>query len=108
MLDGTMKTGGEAVAEVFRRLPATRLLARCLSVRVLGVRPFQMALNVAYALLDDIRPLLGCESCGRTRPWVRPLQRLGDWAKTLRGDAPAAKPSLHFAPLAAGRLAPKI
>ncbi len=101
MPDGSMKTGGEAVAEVLRRLPATRWLAPCLTVTVLGVRPFQMMLNLAYALLDDVRPLLGCDSCGRSRRWVRPLERLVAWAKPQGEQAPTAKSGLHFAPLAA-------
>jgi len=101
MPDGSMKTGGEAVAEVLRRLPSTRWLAGCLAVGVLGVRPFQMILNLAYTVLDDVRPLLGCESCGRSRPWVRPVERLANWVKSLRGHASTSKSGLHFAPLAA-------
>jgi predicted DCC family thiol-disulfide oxidoreductase YuxK len=100
MPDGSMKTGGEAVAEVLRRLPATRWLAPCLSIGVLGVRPFQMMLNLAYQVLDDVRPLLGCDSCGRTRRWVRPLERLVAWAQPVQAQPPTSKSRLHFAPLA--------
>jgi predicted DCC family thiol-disulfide oxidoreductase YuxK len=106
MPDGTMKTGGEAVAAVFRSLPATRWLTGCLAFNLLGLRPFQKMLNLAYTVLDDVRPLLGCDSCGRSRPWVRQLERPVAWLKSLFGPAPAPKPSLHFAPLAAARPIP--
>ena len=101
MPDGSMKIGGEAVAEVLRRLPPTRWLAWCLAFGVFGVRPFQMLLNLAYTVLDDLRPLLGCESCGRSRPWIRPMERLATWVKSRRGHASTSKAGLHFAPLAA-------
>ena len=99
MPDGSMKLGGEAVAEVLRRLPPTRWMAPCFDVRIAGVRPFQMALNLAYHVLDDIRPILGCESCGRAKPWVRPLERLAKWTQSAatRGAKPGA--ALHFRPL---------
>lgn len=107
MPDGSMKLGGEAVAEVLRRLPGTKWMASYFAVRIMGIRPFQKVLDMAYLVLDDIRPLFGCESCGRTKPWVRPLAMLTKWAKH-RG-VPEAKPAkpLHFAPLpgARGRLA---
>jgi hypothetical protein len=64
MPDGSMKRGGEAVAEVLRRLSKTRWLARSFSVSVFGVRPFQSLLNLAYIILATVRPLFGCESCG--------------------------------------------
>ncbi len=101
MPDSSMKTGGEAVAEVLRRLPATRWLAGCFSFSVLGVRPFQMILNLAYNILDDIRPLLGCDSCGRSRPWVQPFARLAAWLRSLGKQMPTAQPALHFRPLPA-------
>ena len=105
MPDGSMKLGGEAVAEVLRRLPSTRWLARCFGLTVLGTRPFQLMLNLAYAILDDIRPLLGCDSCGRTRPWVRPFERALKWAKNPLGKPPQPRPVLHFTPLPAVRSA---
>ncbi len=105
MPDGTMKTGGEAVAEVLRRLPATRWFSGCFTLGVLGVRPFQMGLNVAYRLLDDVRPLLGCDSCGHSRSWVRPFERLAAWAQSFFSTQQAKSP-LHFAPLAAPNRAP--
>ncbi len=108
MPDGSMKTGGEAVAEVLRRLPATRWATGCLGLRMSGVRPFQKTLDLAYNVLDDIRPLLGCESCGRSRPWVRNLEGAAAWVKSsFRGQPPASKPALHFAPLAARNPATK-
>ena len=63
-----MKLGGEAVAEVLRRLPATRWLAGCLGFRVFGIRPFQEIVDFSCRVLDDVRPILGCDSCGRSKP----------------------------------------
>ncbi len=73
MPDGSMKVGGEDCAEVFRRLPQTQLLARTLSINILGVRPFQKLLNLGYLVLSDVRPAFGCESCGTPRLWLRPI-----------------------------------
>jgi predicted DCC family thiol-disulfide oxidoreductase YuxK len=73
MPDKSMKTNGEAVAETLRRLSNTRWLARSFSVRIFGLRPFQFLLNSAYSVLSDVRPLLGCESCGIPPPWLRPF-----------------------------------
>jgi predicted DCC family thiol-disulfide oxidoreductase YuxK len=64
MPDGSMKLGGEAVAEVLRRLPNCRWFAWSFDVGILGVRPFQWLLDAGYAFLAAVRPLLGCESCG--------------------------------------------
>lgn len=69
MPDGTIKRGGEAIAEVLRRLPATRRLAWLLDVGIGGARPFQALLNAAYYVLDRLRPALGCKACGRPVPW---------------------------------------
>jgi hypothetical protein len=49
MPDGSMKLGGEAVAEVLRRLPPTKWLAHSFSLSILGVRPFQALLNKAQS-----------------------------------------------------------
>lgn len=101
MPDGSMKLGGEAVAEVLRRLPRTRRLATLLDLSLFGVRPFQVTLNLAYAVLDDIRPVFGCESCGRPKPWVRPIERLSKWVKSKAGKTPQPRAALHFKPLVA-------
>jgi predicted DCC family thiol-disulfide oxidoreductase YuxK len=71
MPDGSMRVGGEAVAEVLRHLRNTRWCTWTLAVRIFGFRPFQAMLNVAYAILADVRPLFGCESCGVPTFWVR-------------------------------------
>src|SRR5208337_4691166 len=63
MPDGSMKLGGEAVAETLRNLPGTKWFAWSFATTILGFRPFQLVLNVAYAILSDVRPLFGCESC---------------------------------------------
>jgi predicted DCC family thiol-disulfide oxidoreductase YuxK len=94
MPDGTMKLGGEAVAEVLKHLPAKRWFAPCLDLSIFGKRPFQTALNLAYKILDDVRPLLGCDSCGHSKPWIRPLTWL-----TKRGQAIPSSQTLHFRPI---------
>jgi predicted DCC family thiol-disulfide oxidoreductase YuxK len=96
MPDGTMKLGGEAVAEVFRRIPATAWLAGIFSVEVIGTRPFQGVLNLAYTILADVRPLFGCESCGAPAGWLRPFAWLIQSAKPLFGaPRPVPRPP-HF------------
>jgi predicted DCC family thiol-disulfide oxidoreductase YuxK len=80
MPDGSMKLGGEAVAEVLRNLAVARWFSWSFTASLFGFRPFQMILNLAYAILADVRPLLGCESCGTPRPWLRPIVWLTKWA----------------------------
>ncbi|SEF43757.1 Protein of unknown function, DUF393 [Bryocella elongata] len=87
MQDGSMKTNGEAVAETLRNLPNTRWLARAFQFSFLGRRPFQSMLDVAYTILADSRPLLGCESCGIPPPWLRPFH----WMAQQMAGKPAAK-----------------
>jgi predicted DCC family thiol-disulfide oxidoreductase YuxK len=99
MPDGTMRLGGEAVAEVLRDVPKTRWLARSFSFGVAGFRPFQMILNVAYAVLADLRPLFGCESCGAPGFLLRPLAWLVKQAKRLVGHSPKSSPVSHFTTL---------
>jgi predicted DCC family thiol-disulfide oxidoreductase YuxK len=98
MPDGSMKLGGEAVAEVLRDLPSTKWFASCFSVRMLGFRPFQMVLNLGYAILADVRPLFGCESCGTTSVWVRSIRRFFKWTKAIFCEN--RHPSPHFTPRA--------
>jgi predicted DCC family thiol-disulfide oxidoreductase YuxK len=104
MPDGSTKLGGEAVAEVLRRLPGTQWFSWSFSLSVLGFRPFQKILDLAYAVLADIRPLFGCESCGPSRFWGAPMRWVHKWTKSRfirrshRGRAP------HFSPLAAAKL----
>jgi hypothetical protein len=105
MPDGSMRLGGEAVAEVLRNLPKTKWFAWCFDTRIFGFRPFQVALNVAYAILSDVRPLFGCESCGKPRV-LRPLQWVTEWAKNLMGPKPHPIPSPHFSSLPAARRRP--
>jgi predicted DCC family thiol-disulfide oxidoreductase YuxK len=73
MPDGSMKRGGEAVAEVLRDLHNTRWFAWIFAISIFGFRPFQLALNVFYVILADVRPLFGCESCGKPAFWVKPI-----------------------------------
>jgi predicted DCC family thiol-disulfide oxidoreductase YuxK len=72
MPDGSMRLGGEAVAELLRTLHNTKWFAWIFAVGIFGFRPFQVMLNAAYAILAAVRPLFGCESCG-TLIWTRPL-----------------------------------
>jgi predicted DCC family thiol-disulfide oxidoreductase YuxK len=100
MPDGSMKLGGEAVAQVLRSLPITKWFAGSLAISIFGFRPFQMMLNLSYAILADVRPLFGCESCG-TPSWLRPIRRITKWAKGLFGKKRRPSPTPHFTSLAA-------
>jgi predicted DCC family thiol-disulfide oxidoreductase YuxK len=83
MPDGSMKLGGEAVAEVLRSLPNTKWFARSFSVSIFGFQPFQTILNMSYAILADVRPLFGCESCGPPSFWFRPIHSTIKWMKSI-------------------------
>jgi hypothetical protein len=89
------------VAEVLRRLPATRSIARSFSVRIFGWRPCQAALDLGYLILSDARPLFGCESCGTAAPWVRPFVWLGKRLRSLAGDS-VERPHLSPHPIPSG------
>lgn len=101
MPDGSMKLGGEAVADVLRHLPSTRWFAWTFAISVFGVRPFQAILNLAYAILADVRPVFGCESCGTPSPWVRPIRWIVEWVESLFGGIHHPSPSRHFTSLPA-------
>ena len=105
MPDGSMRLGGEAVAEVLRNLPNTKWFAWCFDTSIFGFRPLQVALNVAYSILSDVRPLFGCESCGKPRV-LRPLQWVTARAKNLMGPKPHPIPSPHFSSFPAARRRP--
>jgi predicted DCC family thiol-disulfide oxidoreductase YuxK len=98
MPDGTMKVDGEAVAEVLRRLPRTHWFAWSFAVGVGGLRPCQWVLNAGYFILADVRPLLGCESCGNTGFWAGPIGWTYKHLKThwVRLGHPDRSP--HFRP----------
>jgi hypothetical protein len=99
MPDGSMKVGGEAVAEVFRRLPKTRWFTRSFALGIFGFRPFQAILNLGYLILADVRPLFGCESCGTPSRWIRPIRWLVKWIKTGSTGKDQPKTSPHFSPV---------
>ncbi len=103
MPDGSMKLGGDAVAEVFRRLPSTRWFAPIFALRIFGFRPFGRLLDFGYLVLADIRPLLGCESCGTPALWVRPIHRTLGWIEGLARTAGRRTARPHFASLAGRR-----
>jgi predicted DCC family thiol-disulfide oxidoreductase YuxK len=96
MPDGSMKLGGEAVAEVFRHLRGTKWLAQSCAFSLFGFRPFQLILNAAYIVLADVRPLFGCESCGTVSGWVKPLHWL---FQALSGQRRKPTPTPHFTSL---------
>jgi hypothetical protein len=99
MPDGSMKIGGEAVAEVLRCLPDCAWFSWMFALRILGVRPFQWLLNVAFVVLAHARPILGCESCGTPSIWIRPIvwamKRTGSIGKGSRKPQ-TSHPSPHF------------
>jgi predicted DCC family thiol-disulfide oxidoreductase YuxK len=101
MPDGSMKIGGEAVAEVLRTLQGTKWFAGSFAISIFGIRPFQIMLNVSYAILADLRPLLGCESCGRPNFWVRPIQWILKRARAMFGENRHRNPIPHFTSLSA-------
>jgi predicted DCC family thiol-disulfide oxidoreductase YuxK len=82
MPDGSMKLGGEAVAEVLRRLPNCAWFAWVFALELFGIRPFQFVLDLGYTVLADVRPLLGCESCGIPSPFIKFLRSFGRPPKT--------------------------
>lgn len=96
MPDGSMKLGGEAVAEVLRNLPNTKWFAWSFAINIFGFRPFQWILDVAYAILADVRPLFGCESCGRPSICMRPIEWMIKEAKAIFGEVRHPKPTPHF------------
>jgi predicted DCC family thiol-disulfide oxidoreductase YuxK len=101
MPDGSMKLGGEAVAEVLRSVPHTRWFTSIFATSVFGFRPFQALLNLAYTLLADVRPLFGCESCGPPSTFVRPVRWMIQWAKAALAAGREPDPIAHFTPLSA-------
>jgi len=103
MPDGSMKRGGEAVAEVLRTLRSTRWFARSFTVGLFGVRPFQIMLNAAYAILADVRPLFGCESCGTPGFGVTPIALTIKWATSLFRAKRLRRPAPHFTSLKSSR-----
>ena len=104
MPDGSMKLGGEAVAEVLRRLPNTQWFASCFTVSIFGFQPFHLILNMAYAILSDVRPLFGCESCGTPIFWVRPIAAMAKGARAIFGGGHHPSPTRHFTPRPVARM----
>jgi predicted DCC family thiol-disulfide oxidoreductase YuxK len=105
MPDGSMKLGGEAVAEVLRSLPNTKWFAGSFAVGIFGFHPFQTILNMSYGILADVRPLFGCESCG-TPSWLRPIGWITKWARGVFGESRHHSRSPHFTSLAARGVRP--
>jgi hypothetical protein len=99
MPNGSMKVGGEAVAEVLCDLRNTEWFAWIFAINILGFRPFQLVLNVAYLILADVRPLFGCESCGKPSFWVRPIAPSIKWVKSIFVKSRAPSVAAHFSSL---------
>ncbi len=76
MPNGEIKTGGAAIAEVLKRLDATKWFAWVFDVGVGRVKPFLWVLEGGYRFLDAIRPALGCTSCGGgpIAWWSKPIR----------------------------------
>ncbi|MGD0471901.1 MAG: DCC1-like thiol-disulfide oxidoreductase family protein [Candidatus Velthaea sp.] len=106
MPDGSIKTGGEAVAEVLRRVPGARWFSWTFAAGIGGFRPFQLLLDACYAALAAVRPLLGCESCGSTNVWVRSIARTIAWGKAPFAKSSAPHRVRHFAAATARRSRP--
>jgi predicted DCC family thiol-disulfide oxidoreductase YuxK len=103
MPDGPMKLGGEAIAEVLRRLPDTAWFARIFALRLFGHRPFQALLDEAYVILESVRPLLGCESCGTPNVWVGKIEWLMNRSKAILGGRRHHGPASRATPRHATR-----
>jgi predicted DCC family thiol-disulfide oxidoreductase YuxK len=101
MPDGSMKVGGEAVAEVLRHVPKARWFAWCFAVSVFGRHPCQAVLDLAYAILADVRPLFGCDGCGTPSFWVVHLRSVIEWIKTIFNGKRRPSPTRHFSVRAA-------
>jgi predicted DCC family thiol-disulfide oxidoreductase YuxK len=96
MPDGSMRRGGEAVAQVLRTLPNTKWFSWTFDVSIFGFRPFQTILNAAYAVLADVRPLFGCESCGTPSSWMKPIGWIAKRAKAVFRKHRHGNPRPHF------------
>ncbi len=104
MPDGSMKTGGAAVAHVLRTLPNTKWLAALLDLHIGGFAPGAWLVNAGYAVLAEIRPLLGCASCGSTGPIIGSVHGALRWLNRWVGTARTASLP-HFA--LASRVTPR-
>ena len=100
MPDGSLKVGGEAVAEVLRNLRNTRWFAWSFATHIFGFRPFQAVLNWAYAVLAEVRPLFGCDSCGTPGRWVRAIRWMTELPKVILGRSRQPRAIPHFTPVA--------
>jgi len=98
MPDGSMRLGGEAVAQVLRALRSTAWFAWCFGISILGFRPFQAVLNVAYAILADVRPLFGCDSCGTPSGWVRAIRWVIGSLRAVISKKPRPQVTPHGSP----------
>ncbi len=101
MPDGSMKLGGEAVAVVLRHLPSARWFSWTFETRLFGFKPFQSILNLAYKVLTAIRPLFGCESCGRPSLWLRSIRWPFTHFAALFGAEHHEEAAPHFTSLSA-------
>jgi predicted DCC family thiol-disulfide oxidoreductase YuxK len=95
MPDGRLLKGGEAIAEVLKRLPYTSWMSGLFNLEVFGKKPGVAALHVAYKFLDAIRPALGCSSCGGGPVvwWAKPIKWGADLVKWVMGKGDEKVPA---------------
>lgn len=74
----------------------TSWIGNLLDLEVLGTRPFQKMVDAGYFVLDNLRPALGCESCGKPVPWWgKPVEWIVKAFSALTG---AKKPQTQAPP----------
>jgi hypothetical protein len=56
-------------------------------VMVTGQRQCGKTTLVRDLVAVDVRPLLGCESCGTPSIWFRPIHSMIKWAKAAFGES---------------------
>jgi hypothetical protein len=95
MPSGEIKKGGEAIAEVLRRLPSTKWMGPLFDLEIAGKKPFVALVHAGYVVLDRLRPALGCESCGTGVPWWgKPIEwAFKGWKAMFGSKEPPASPS---------------
>ena len=98
MPDGAILVAGEAVAEVLRRSPGMAWCSWLFKVRVFTLRPFQRLLDLAYAILSDVRPIFGCKSCGAPAWWARPFAWIVKRGRRLTGSTKKDGQRPHYTP----------
>jgi predicted DCC family thiol-disulfide oxidoreductase YuxK len=87
----------DAVLGVLNLLPNMHWLTRMLDLHVAGFRPGALLVDAGYTVLADVRPLLGCESCGSSNALVQSAHRTLQWLARRRSSPGRATPPAPFA-----------